>query len=245
MKPLAVAAGLLLAGLSAVATTARAGDAGTAHLPDLVTQPLTDVRLDYSRAAGTKTLRLTNTVANIGQGRLEVRPVNDAASGTTTGYQRVYTHDGGGAWSLQSQTPIGTFEFHPAHNHWHFGGFALYELRNVNLDGSVGRKALRSSGKVSFCMLDNIELNPGLEHATPATYKTCTQTHDQGISVGWADIYGWSLPGQSIDVTGLPNGTYWLVSTADPENRIAETNDYNNRAAVKVRIMGSRLSFPQ
>jgi hypothetical protein len=246
MKRLAVFVVLAAAGLSSVITVAQAGDAGTAHLPDLVTLPPSELRLETNRQAGTKTLRFSNAVANLGRGRLEVRPVNNPANGTTVGYQRVYTHDGAGNWSLQSEFPIGTFEFHPSHNHWHFGGFSLYELRNRNLDGSIGRKVLRSSGKVSFCMVDSVPVNVGLEHASPSPgYGTCNQTANQGLSVGWADVYGWSLPGQSIDVSGLPNGTYWLVSTADPENRITEINNHNNRGAVKVTIIGSRLVLPQ
>jgi hypothetical protein len=244
MKRLAVLAGLALAGLAGVTTVAQAGDAGTAHLPDLVTQPPSDIRLVNDKAAGTRTLRFSNVIANLGQGRLEVRPVNDSATGTTTGFQRIYTHNAAGAWSLLSSTPIGTFEFHPAHNHWHFGAFALYELRNVNTDGSIGRRALRNSGKVSFCIIDSILINPNLEHSAPGAYHTCTQTADQGLSVGWGDIYASYLAGQSIDVTGLPNGTYWLVSTADPENRIQESNNANNAAAVKVTIIGPRIIFP-
>jgi hypothetical protein len=241
MKWLAVPTGLLLVGISAIASAADAGDAGTAHLPDLITLPITDISIQYDKAAGIKELRLSNTVANIGNGRLELRPEHNPMTHITTAFQRVYTHNAGGTWSLQSEFPVGTFEFHPTHGHWHFGGLALYELRNQNLDGSIGRKVLRSSDKVSFCMVDTEPVNSGLEHSGPASYLSCNQAALQGVSVGWGDRYVSTLPGQAIDIAGLPNGTYWLTSTTDPDNVLSETNDANNRTAVKVTIIGNRV----
>jgi hypothetical protein len=41
-----------------------------------------------------------------------------------------------------------------------------------------------------------------------------------GISVGWADVYNWFLPGQFIEVSGLPDGYYRLETEADPNNTI-------------------------
>jgi subtilase family serine protease len=63
----------------------------------------------------------------------------------------------------------------------------------------------------------------------------------QGISAGWGDIYSWNLPGQSINITGLANGTYRLRSTADPFNRIRETDDGNNASTIRFRLRGRRI----
>jgi len=81
-----------------------------------------------------------------------------------------------------------------------------------------------------------------LQHASPKTYSACTRDQAQGISVGWADTYGWRLAGQSIDVSSVPDGTYWLVSTADPEGRLLETDDGNNTAAIRVAIKGNKAT---
>ena len=62
---------------------------------------------------------------------------------------------------------------------------------------------------------------------------------DQGISVGWADIYGAALSGQSLDVTGLPDGTYRLVTIVDPGGRLREATRTNNTAEVTVTISGN------
>jgi hypothetical protein len=230
---------LLLAPAFALAAVAQAGDAGTPHNPDLQTLKPSDIHLQRDRATGQKLLRFSNTIANLGQGPLELRPVNNAANGTTDAYQRVYTHDAGGDWSPYSETQVGTFAFHPAHNHWHFGSFATYELRNVAPDGGIGSTVYAISDKVSFCVIDITSVDPSLEHASGSTYLGCSQNGVQGLSVGWADVYTWSLAGQSLDVTNIANGTYWLVSTADPENLVAETNDGNNAGAVKVQLKGN------
>jgi hypothetical protein len=57
-----------------------------------------------------------------------------------------------------------------------------------------------------------------------------------GISQGWGDTYGSSLAYQWIDVTGVPNGTYWLIATADKENAYLETNEKNNCAWARIRL---------
>jgi hypothetical protein len=235
-----LAAAAVLGGL-ALASGAQAGDADTPHYPDLRTLPPSDVKLQRDRQTGTRRIVLSNTVANLGDGRLELRPVNNAATGTTDAYQRIYSHDSAGSWYLQSEELAGTFAFHPAHNHTHFEDFALYELRTVAPGGGIGT-LVRSSDKVSFCIIDVGLADGSLEHASSRTYSSCGQSAIQGLSVGWSDMYTWSLPGQSIDITGVGNGTYWLVSTADPADRIDEgggAGETNNSAAVKVQIKGN------
>jgi Lysyl oxidase len=240
MKGLAVVVAFSLALVAGVVSVAQSSSAGTPHYPDLVTEPILGVRIVSDKATGRQLLKFPNEISNLGNGRFELRPVNNPGNGTTTAYQRVWTHDAGGDWTLHSEFPIGTFVFHPAHNHWHLEGFARYELRSVAPGGGIGRLLAASSPKVSFCMVDTWAINLGLEHAPQQrVYQSCGQSLTQGISVGWSDIYGSSLPGQNIDITNVQSGTYWLVSTADPDNHIVETNESNNSAAVQVTIRSS------
>jgi len=233
---------LLLAACSLAVSAAQAGDADTPHYPDLQTLAPADVHIQKERSTGARYLRFSNTIANLGQGPLEVMPINNAATGLTDAYQRVYTHNASGAWLIQNTVQAGTFAFHPAHGHWHFEGFALYELRGVGSDGTIGATVYGSSSKVSFCMIDTTRVSSTLQHASPKTYSACARDQVQGISVGWADTYGWRLAGQSIDVSNVPDGTYWLVSTADPEGRLLETSDTNNTAAIRVAIKGNKAT---
>jgi hypothetical protein len=57
-------------------------------------------------------------------------------------------------------------------------------------------------------------------------YTTCNR--EQGLSVGWGDLYPNGTSGQYIDVTSVADGTYCFRTTADPLNKIRETSNTNN-----------------
>jgi hypothetical protein len=221
------------------AAPADAAPSGAQHLPDLRTLPPKDLKID--RSSGPRLLRLTNTVWNAGQGRLDLVASH---SGTTTfATQRIFSHDAAGNWFVQSQRPAGEFVYHPEHNHWHFDDFAIYELRTVTANGGMG-PVVRSSTKVSFCLVDTTKVNGTLSHAAPSqVYTVCSRAAGQGLSVGWGDVYLAGLPGQHIDITGLGNGDFWLVSTADPVNWLLESNETNNAATLKVRIKARSVTI--
>lgn len=218
---------------------AEASDPGVPHYPDIQTLEPSQVR--FSQTDDSLFLKLTNSIANLGDGPFELFPVNNEKEKTTDAYQRVYTHDEDDTWTVFSEEKIGTFAFHPTHSHWHFEGFATYELHSKAEGGGIGDEVLASTDKVSFCMLDSDVYDDTLEHYEGFHYQFCRQDDAQGISVGFSDVYTYFLPGQSIDVTGVPAGEYWLVSTADPDNYIVETNEKNNSAAVLVTIDEKKL----
>lgn len=239
---LALAVALLALGVAPTGSgpgAAQASDPGGPHYPDIQTLEPSQVR--FSQTDDSLFLKLTNSIANLGDGPFELFPVNNEQEETTDAYQRVYTHDADGKWTVFSEEKVGTFAFHPTHNHWHFEGFAMYELRSKTKDGGVGDEVLASTDKVSFCMLDGDVYDDTLEHYLGFRYAFCSQDDAQGISVGYSDVYTYFLPGQSIDVTGVPAGEYWLVSTADPDNYIVETDEKNNSAAVLVTIDEKKL----
>lgn len=144
--------------------------------------------------------------------------------------QRLFRDDGS-----HDNRPSGRFTFHPGHNHVHLDGWAIYRLRAVLPEGGVG-EVLRESAKTSFCLLDSAPHDPSLPGYPPfRTYRTCGELF-QGISVGWADIYGKDLIGQNIDVAGLSPGSYWLESEVDPEDHILERNEDNNLTRILVEL---------
>jgi hypothetical protein len=100
------------------------------------------------------------------------------------------------------------FEFSPCHGHYHFLGFATYELRDRD-DRLVG-----FGHKQSFCMTDSRRY----VGERPRRFDC----HFQGITVGWGDRYASDLDGQWVDVTDVPAGDYVLIVTVNPEGKLPE-----------------------
>jgi L-ascorbate metabolism protein UlaG (beta-lactamase superfamily) len=202
-------------------------------LPDLQTLPPSDLRLVHNNYSQTTLLRLTNSVVNAGDGPLEMWGTLLLGLGAHQVVQRMV--DTGGEYTEQA---VGQFIFHPQHSHWHLDGFSLYELWSVNPDGTLDQ-VLATSGKVSFCLRD-IRRSRAAPVVANATFTSCG-ARKQGISAGWIDTYLYYLPGQTIDVTGLPDGRYALMSTADPYNLIRESEEGNNFALIYLSLEGGRV----
>jgi len=206
---------------------ASVGSAQVVELtPNLVPFPASELSVGIDFVTGGPSLRFSATSWNNGTGPLELRGGEVTANGQNV-YQRVYYSDGGFYDRL-----VGTFEYHPAHNHFHFEGYAIYTLNPVNAPGA----SQRYSAKTSFCVMDTTKVNTSLPGA-PKTgvYVTCNPDI-QGMSVGWGDRYGYNLAGQSIDLTGNPDGDYDLSIEVDPYQRLVEANDADNTSCVRVHI---------
>src|SRR3990170_8112899 len=89
--------------------------------PDLRTLVPKDLRFDTETIDGSlhHVLRLSNTVWNAGEGRLELRGESPPGVTKTRVYQRIYAAAG----SLAFEEQVGEFDYHPEHGHWHFGDF--------------------------------------------------------------------------------------------------------------------------
>jgi len=148
--------------------------------------------------------------------------------------QRVFLSDG-----TFYDRNVGIFEWHPAHNHFHFEDYALYTLQPFDAPGA----SERTSAKTSFCIMDTTQVDTRLPGApNKPVYVTCGNAM-QGMSVGWGDTYGSQLAGQSIDLTGLPDGVYKLIIEADPKKRLLEINDSDNTSCVLLHISVVNLSL--
>jgi hypothetical protein len=115
------------------------------------------------------------------------------------------------------------FEFSPCHGHYHFNGYATYEL--LDRTGT----SVMTGRKQAFCLLDSEKIDP---LAGPPKYNCGFQ----GISKGWADLYSYDLDCQWLDVTGIPAGEYQLKVTINPEHLLNELRFDNNSFSVPVRI---------
>jgi hypothetical protein len=202
-------------------------------LPDIVTRTneLFDQDIVTNIVPGRTHLRLSNATANVGAGKLHLYGVfPDNGDGTQDVRQRIWQSNG-----TFYDRDAGAFVYHSGHGHIHVQDWAVYRLRAVTPNDGVG--AIVAEGpKTSFCILDLLIHDSGLPGFPPDPVFTTCGASLQGLSVGWADIYGKTLEGQNIDITGVPDGDYWLESEADPLNRILEVDETNNIARIRVTI---------
>lgn len=226
----------------AAATPDTARKAPRPLLPDL--KPIADEELGYMHGweldqttfPGNTILRLSTAIANLGDGAMEIRGTTAYPDGTQDVVQRIYNSDGS-----YSERVAGIFRYHPLHEHVHFDGFSVYNLRARTNGGGAG-VVLRGGSKTSFCLMDVVEYDLGLPNA-PAdqVYAECATY--QGVSVGWNDLYVKSLPDQWVDVTGVADGSYWLEVVADPENLLEETDESNNTTRIRVDLHTPRAGI--
>jgi hypothetical protein len=136
---------------------------------------------------------------------------------------------------------VGTFTFDrdPGHRHWHFKQFARYAL----LDQSRG-EVVRSE-KTGFCIAPTDAIDLTLRHAewNPQTgFSICGDESSiwvrEEMPVGWGDTYFQFLPGQSFDITNLPNGTYYIEVQANPMRSLYETDQTNDVSYRRVILGG-------
>jgi hypothetical protein len=122
--------------------------------------------------------------------------------------------------------PTGTpgFEFAPCHSHYHFNGYARYEL--VDETGDI----VAVGHKQAFCLLDSQPVLPG----APATPRY--HCDFQGLTRGWADIYGAGLDCQWVDITDVAEGDYLLRISINPDQVIEESDYGNNTVEVPVTL---------
>ena len=219
------------------------GGAATGPLPDM--QTVVPRHLQLVNQQQKEFLRFANGIANTGVGPLALRPdppIADATT-TTTAIQEIRSSNAlykcgeqpkqiTACYTIVRERVVGTFEFHPAHNHWHIGDVALFELRKGSPTGPiVGGQSI----KTTFCLIDWYKLD-GNANTAERTFFDCARSF-QGIQSGWVDQYHHSLPGQELELTGIANADdYYLVSTSNFAQRFEETDYTNNTAWVKFRL---------
>jgi hypothetical protein len=234
--PLALAAAL--AALQVAPANPCQDPAQALRCPDLVMGVPTHLSLDRKRD-GRRFLRMENKIVNIGTGPAELfarrrraremdgeQVISDAAGGRRrfpTGAEVYYTSvptRGGDYWKLDQA--------------------ARFELWSQLPDGRPGA-LVRVGPKLRYCLRDLRRLRgdlPGVPRRR--VFGACNQTASKqevtlGTSVGWADVYPASYPGNVIDVTGL-TGCFVVRHVADPQNHVLEINEANNVSVRVVRL---------
>ena len=219
-----IALGAMIASVVMFATGAAAQ---TALPPNLKPLPASNFSL-ITDTIGDSILRFSTTSWNKGTGPLQLEAGTvDTGSGKQQVYQRIFNNDG-----TSSLFFAGWFQWHPAHNHFHFDDYAIYELQPVDAPGG----SLRTGQKTTFCVMDTTKVDGSLPGApASAGYSTCGN-QIQGMSVGWGDTYGASLAGQEIDFTDNADGIYQLKIIIDPNKNIVESDENDNESCALLSI---------
>jgi len=182
---------------------------------------------------GGREIRFATAMANGGTGAFELRGTTTYVTGVDGVQrqlvnQRVYQSDG-----TFEDRQAGYFVYHPGHGHIHFEDMAFATVRQ-RLPGNGLGDVVALGPKTSFALIDIQHWNPNLP-GSPAN-AVYGGGNVQGISVGWNDVYGSGLEGQSVNITGVANGDYWLEVTVDPLNHILETNETNNTTRIPITL---------
>lgn len=223
--------------------TGKAGVAKSVPKPDLRSLPAWDIAItdgEDGDVAGKDYLAFSANVWNAGPAPLVVDGFRKPGADKMDAYQYFYDAKG----KQIGYTPTGTMEWDPreGHEHWHFTDFASYRLLSADQSKQV------RSGKEAFCLANTDAINYTVKnanwHPENTDLSTACGSEDaisvrEVLDVGSGDTYTQYRPGQSFDITDLPNGTYYIQVIANPENRLQETNHKNNIALRKVILGGT------
>jgi hypothetical protein len=164
-----------------------------------------------------KVLRFTTTIANIGNDDMRIgNPPNDV--GADNDY-----------WIWD-----------PCHSHWHYEGYASYDLYDVANDVMVP-----IGQKTGFCVIDIGTYDRDLTPPGGCRGYNCGGRLGQGITRGCYDTYHSALACQWIDITGVADGVYDVIVTTNPDGRLFELDYENNSATVRVRIEGDSVTLAE
>ena len=94
---------------------------------------------------------------------------------------------------------------------------------------------VRTTGKLTFCVVDNVPI-PGFPDVDPNPVASECGSDLQAISRGWIDIYAADVPGQDLDLAGLPDGGYALRTVIDPDNLVRELDETDNVDVTYIEI---------
>jgi len=186
-------------------------------------------------------LQFSATVWNAGPSPLVLDGFRQQGKDLMDAYQ--YFYDGNGKQIGYQQTGTMEWDAREGHSHWHFTDFARYSLLNAQQSEVV------RSQKEAFCLaatdaIDNTVKNANWHPSNTDLHTACgnhgSLSVREVLDVGAGDTYVQTLPGQSFDVTDLPNGTYYVQVVANPEKRLYESSTTNNVALRKITLGGTK-----
>jgi subtilisin-like proprotein convertase family protein len=167
--------------------------------------------------------------------------------------QRIWVKNNPGYFDFYDTT-VGYMQFHAAlgHRHLHIDNWSQNTLRIKGPEADPSKWPIIASGnKVSFCVYDHLACGGTFQNCMyqdtlysfahihnaglGAGYPACGASV-QGISVGYSDIYDFTLEGQDIPLENICNGNYYLVAEFDPLHHFLDHNRSNNISCVPITL---------
>ena len=189
---------------------------------------------------GTWYVNFGATVWNAGTSPLLVDGFRRTGTDLMDAYQYFFDASGKQTGSVAA----GTMEWdaRDGHRHWHFTDFAQYNL----LSGD--KKLTVRSGKEAFCLANTDAVDYTLPGAKWRPQNTDLSTSCGGntavavrevLDAGNGDTYTQDRPGQSFEITDLPNGTYYIEVLANPAQKLTEVSTTNNSSLRQIILGGT------
>ena len=206
-------------------------------LPDLEALPAWGISVNARKKGDFLSFGATEWVG--GASSLVVEGFRRQDEAVMDAWQYFYDRDG----EAVGRAPVGAFEYDDRrrHNHWHFLQFVAYRLLDADKNNPV------LSTKEAFCLAPTDAVDLSLENAVWNTgelglYTSCGSKGAiwirETLPLGWGDTYFQGLPGQSFDITDLPNGTYYIEVEANPDGLLFEQRTDNNSQLREVILKG-------
>jgi len=249
--------GTLLAGalITVVLVAAGCGDEdedpwtqpaeGEVLLPDLQPVPPIDIHTKQADDGGW-TVEFSSSVVNVGKG--DFHATANKGPGDTWVVTQDLEHEKG---AEQVATEAKLIWGGDQHEHWHVERYVTYELFALDAAGEPTGEA-RTDHKIGFCIYDFRRASGDLGPDEAVYGKKGCGTKDSthlvmGLTPGWADDYNFRLPGQSIEIGDLPDGSYRIFARADENALFREASTDNNETWVDFTLStddeGSRLAL--
>ena len=239
-----VSVAVLIAPLALMAVGVAPAAAAALTLPNLrILVPTNLVSIGLDSSTGHRQLRYTHITENAGTGPFEIDPVYNPSTGIASFEQSIYTSTGPGVWAFDHRVQVAVNGAFVNGSDYRFP-LTRFTLNQVNPDGSIGAVDAVSP-KTDYCITGDNRVGdvPNTPtQTTPPAGNCADPTRPLGWSVGWGDQYDQTDSGQPIDINGLPDGSYVLRATADPQHVLTESDPTDNVTDTVLTIRGTTVT---
>ena len=195
----------------------------------------------------TRVLDFTHITWNAGAGPLEFQPSYNSATGTSTAVQNLYTLTGPTTWAFVQVGPDRQADDLAPADRLRLPLLRLHALhRPAPAAASVHRSPPARRSTSAWRATRSSVACPTRPPRAHRPRRNCTNPNGlYGLSVGWGDEYSFPDTGNNIDISNLPDGTYWLRAQADPFGYFAQQGPDQSVTDTQLQITGTTVKVLQ